>query len=184
MKSASTIFPDRNLHEKATQLAQELKRCEYELIQVLHEIDLQKMYLTRGHSSLFQYVISELRLSESVTYNLITIVRKSREIPELKEEIKKGTLTLSNARKIVPILTASNKGQWLKSAATLSHRQLEKEIAKHKPELATCEHVKYTSEDRIKLQLGLSEKDMLRLRRVQDLVSQSKRKSASLEEVL
>lgn len=44
--------------------------------------------------------------------------------------------------------------------------------------------MKYVTESRVKIELGLSEEEMLKLRRVQDLVSQSQSKHASLEDAL
>ena len=119
-----------------------------------------------------------------MTYNLIAVSRKAVEVPELKEEIKKGKITLTNARKIAPIINQANKSDWLQKASELSQRQLEKEVVKVRPQEATPEKTTYVSETRVKLELGLSEKDMLQLRRAQDLMSQSRKRPVSLEEVL
>lgn len=85
---------------------------------------------------------------------------------------------------IVPVVTVENSDLWITQASNLSKRQLEKEIIKVRLQAATPERVSYTSEKRIRLEMGLSEADMLRLRRAQDLVSQSQRRPATLEETL
>ncbi|MGK5083849.1 hypothetical protein WDW37_11155, partial [Bdellovibrionota bacterium FG-1] len=59
-----------------------------------------------------------------------------------------------------------NKTQWLAKATALSQRQLEKEVAKICPQTARPERASYVTENRVKLEIGLSEKDMLALRRV------------------
>jgi len=64
----------------------------------------------------------------------------------------------------------------------LSERRLEKEIATVMPTTMTPERAKYVSANRVKLELGLSEKAMMDLRRVQDLAS--KEKPATLEDVI
>jgi hypothetical protein len=140
--------------------------------------------MKRGHPSLFAYVVGELGLSESVALNLITVARKSREVPELKARIAQGAITLSNARKIAPVLSAANQDEWLTKAATLSNRQLEKEVVKIRPEIATPERATYVSASRLKLELGLPEAEMIKLRRVQDLLSQARGKPVSLEEAI
>ncbi|MGK5090048.1 HNH endonuclease signature motif containing protein [Bdellovibrionota bacterium FG-2] len=66
----------------------------------------------------------------------------------------------------------------------MSQRQLEKEVAKIRPQAATPERASYVSENRVKIEIGLSEKDMLALRRVQDLLSQARRRAVSLEETI
>lgn len=183
LSSIGNHFTDR-LHEQALETANRYKHAEANLIEILQQIEEHRVHLKKGHPSLFQYVISELDLSESVAYNLISVSRKAREVPALAVEILKGVITLSNARKIVPVLNPQNQAIWLEKARTLSQRQLEKEIVKVRPESATPEKASYVTENRVRLELGLAEKDMLRLRRVQDLISQAKRRPVTLEEAL
>ncbi len=172
------------IHARALELSAQYRRVESELIEILAEADRHRVYIRRGHSSLFAYVTAELALSESVAYTLITVMRKSSEVPELRAEITKGTLSLTNARRIASVISSENKGEWIEKASTLSSRQLEKEIVWARPMEATREKASYVTPDRVKLELGLSEREMLRLRRAQDLVSKSMRRTASLEETV
>ena len=181
MKSSSI---QNEIHEKALQLAKEYRRSEADLIDILEQVDAKKVFIEMGCSSLFQYTITKLGLSESVAYNLIAVMRKAKEVPNLKTEIRSGKITLSNARKIAPVLNSENQSEWLMKASSLSQRQLEKEIVKVRPQNATPERASYVTESRIKLELGLFEKDLLKLRRAQDLLSQKTSRSATLEETL
>ncbi len=172
------------LHEKALTKAKTFHRAEAELIDVLQEIDTAKSFLRYACTSLFDYCLKYLKLSEANASNFIAIARKSKVVPELKEAIRRQEITVSNARKITPVLTAQNSNHWLELAKNLPKQKLEKEVAKVAPQAATPELVKYVSEDRLAVRLGLSEKNLERLRRVQDLVSQKTRKPASLEDAL
>src|ERR1035437_5866420 len=112
------------IHTHALAAAARYKRAEVELIEVLQQVEEHRVFLKRGHSSLFQYVTTELGLSENVAYSLITIARKAREVPELKIQLQSGAMTLSNARRIVPVLEAKNpeaNAQWIYKASTLSN---------------------------------------------------------------
>jgi hypothetical protein len=151
---------------------------------VLQEIDDCRGYREIGFKSLFEYATSALGLSESVSYNLITIARKSKEVPKLHEMIRKQEITLSNARAIASVLTTENQDKWLSTAAVSSKRQLEKEIAKEFPQVQVREQTRYVSDQRIELKLGISEKLHEKLKRVQDLVSTQSGKAANLEETL
>jgi hypothetical protein len=95
-----------------------------------------------------------------------------------------GAITLSNARRVAAVITPENKQDWFARAETLSSRQLEKEIARVLPSAAVQERACYVSGSRVRLELGLSEEQMLRLRRAQDQVSQSRQRSVNLEETL
>ncbi len=174
----------QQIHERALELSAHYKKVEGDLLEILDKVDRHRVYLKQGHSSLFFYVVRELGLSESVTYNLITVLRKAREVPELKSLVEQGAITLSNARKITPVLTAQNKSHWLEKAASLSNRQLDKEVAKARPQSAVHENASYVSGTRVKLEVGLSEKDMLNLRRVQDLLCQARGRPVTLGEVI
>jgi hypothetical protein len=177
-------FASAVIHQRILRAAEDYRRSEAELVELLLQIDDRRVYIERGHSSLFAYVVSELRLSASTAYNLICVARKSREIPELRQHLHAGKITLSNARKIVPVLKPENKSTWLSLASGLSHRALEKEVSRERPQASVSEKASYVNGERVRLEVGLQEHEMLKLRLVQDLLCQSKRRSVSLEETL
>lgn len=172
------------LHERAVQITKIYLRTESDLIAILQEIDDCKGYREMGYKSLFEYATHGLGLSESVSFNFITVARKSKEVPKLQEMIQKQEITLTNARTIAPVLTSANQEKWLSAAATLSKRVLEKEIAHEFPERQVQERARYVSENRIELKLGISEELYEILKRVQDLVSSQSKNASSLEETL
>jgi hypothetical protein len=171
------------LHEKAKAAANEYQNCEIKLIRILKEIDTSKVFLKMGYSSLFTYITEALNLSEAVAYNLSTVVRKSKEVPELQRAIENG-LALSKARKIVPVLTKENSSIWLEKAKTLPKADLEREVAAVSPYIAKRESVRAVSIDRYSLKLEISMKLKRDLARAQTLESNRKKKSVNLEEML
>src|SRR5258706_15998988 len=92
----------QTLHEKAKAIAREFLRLEHDLIDILQKLDEHKAFIHLGYESLYSYAIQELKLSEANASTYIAIARKSREVPELKKEIKTGGLSISKARRIVP----------------------------------------------------------------------------------
>ncbi len=169
------------LHEKAILKAKTFHRAEVELIDVLQEVDGQKTFLHYNCTSLHEYCAKFLNLSNDVAYCFIRVARKSKEVPELKESLRRREITVSKAKRIAAVITKDNSKHWLDLAKKLSKAQLEKEIAKVAPSTATPEKVKYVSGDRLQITMGVSEPCMKNFRRVQDLVSQKNRKAASLE---
>jgi hypothetical protein len=174
----------QNIHEKALIVAQKFKRAEADLISVLQEVDEAKVYLRMEYPSLFQYCVDALGLSESVASNFITVSRKAAEVPGLQAAIQAGTLSVSKARKIVPILTLANQEEWVDKARTFSTRKLEEEVAKVDPREATPERMKFVSEDRVDLRLGVSKTTREKLLLAQDLESQRRMRAATFEETL
>ncbi|MCM2324806.1 MAG: hypothetical protein NDJ90_16220, partial [Oligoflexia bacterium] len=174
----------KTLHEKALELAKTYLSAEASLIDIIQQIDQARVYRELGFRSVFEYVTEALGLSEHAAYNLITVARKALEVPLLKEKIAAQEICLSKARTISPVLTPENQEKWISAAQHLSKRQLEKEVARERPEILTPERTRYVEADRIKLEMGLSEDLHEALRRVQDLVSSRMKKAASLEETL
>lgn len=172
------------LHEKAIQCVRNFKKAESELISILQEIDNKKSFRFLGYASLFQYATVALKLAENQAYTLITVARKAKEIPELKEAISAGVLNSSNARRITSLITPENKDEWIKKAAQLSQRELEKEVAALAPKESVQEKMNYVTSSRVKLQCGITEQVMKQIERAQDLLSQKTKKPCSLEDCL
>lgn len=112
------------------------------------------------------------------------VARKAKDVPELKQVIDSGLLSVSKARKITSVLTRENQTVWIQKAVELPQRKLEQKVAELFPQEAVPEKLKYVSEKRLNLQLGFSENFQKMLRRTQDLESQKRQKSIGFEEAL
>jgi hypothetical protein len=174
----------QTLHEKALQITKTYLRAESDLISILQAIEDCRGYRELSYRSLFEYSRQALGLSEAVSYNLITVARKAKVVPMLQEKLRTQEITLSNAKMIAPVLTSENQNQWLSAAATLSKRELEKEIAKEFPEKQIQEQTRYVSEKRIELKLGISEELYEMLKRIQDIASSQSQNALNLEQTL
>ena len=190
----------QQLHAKALSVAQNYKRCEIELIEILEQVDKYKICYSFGYSSLYSYAADYLGLSKDVAAIFINVARKTRELPSLKAEIKQGNITVSKARRMTSVINTHNQEHWLNLAKTCSKAQLEKEVAKVHPKQAVLTKTKYIhaeleikdkavikcleKEVRVQLQVGISEELMLKLRRVQDVLSQKRRQPIDLETAL
>jgi hypothetical protein len=174
----------RELDRRARAAARRYLGAEAELLGILQELDQAKGFRDFGHPSLMAYAVRELGLSEAVALNLINVARKAIHVPELKTAIETGGLSVPVARKIVPVVTSENQAEWIEKAKRLTTRELEREVARVRPELATPERIKYVSESRAAVSLGLDEAALRVVRRVQDLESQRLRRAATLEEAI
>src|SRR3989344_747546 len=163
----------RELHEKALGIVRRLQSVEFELIEVLMQMDELRGYLELGYSSLYDYAINALKLSEASASNFITVARKSKIIPELKLAIQEGELSVAKARKITPVVTKENSSSWIEMAKTMPKAKLEQAVAKVAPQTLTPERTKYVNESRLELRFGVSEEIMQMLKRAQDIVSQN-----------
>ena len=176
-------FHDK-LHAKALEVAHRYRGCVSEVIDILQQLDAHRTYLTYDCTSLYQYAVKYLGLSEDQALNFINVSRRSAELPRLKAQIESGSITLSKARKICSILTADNQDHWLELAAKLPLKKLEQEVARAHPKQAVTERTTYVTGERLKLELGISQQCLEKLKRVQDLVSQSSQNAVDFEGTL
>jgi hypothetical protein len=173
------------LHSKALVAAKNFKEAERTLQEVLREIDYHKVYYDLGYRSLQAYAISALGLTPDVAYNHCTVAQKARDLPEIRKAIAEGAVSVTAVRYMAPVLTKENQKEMVSLASTLTQSELRREVAKLNPEKEeVAEKARYVREDRLALELRVSDELMKKLRRAQDVVSQSKREFSSLEDTL
>jgi 5-methylcytosine-specific restriction endonuclease McrA len=170
-----------SIHDRALQIVSSYKRAESQLIDLIQEIDDKKSYLEKHFTSTFDYCVKFLRLSEHTALDFIGVARKSKTVPELKEAIKNDLITVSKARRLTPVIDQANASHWLDLAQNLSKENLQKEIARANPQTLVFEKAKYVAENRLKLELGISEEVMHDLRRAGEILSQKSKAPVNFE---
>lgn len=172
------------LHERALSMAKQFKLAQAALLEVLGEIDKLKAFRTLGFSSLWEYSVSGLRLSEGDAEALIRVACRSEVVPELKTAVVQGEITLSAARRVCSVITPENKAKWINKAATLPQKALEREIVKENPKEKAPDRIRPIAEETSELRCTLSAEVEAMVKRVQDLESQRLGRCCSLEETL
>ena len=94
----------------ATKLAaSDERKATFALIEHLREIDDRLLYLELGFGNLFELAVKELGLSEGSAHRRISAMRLARDIPEVKEKLESGKITLSNAAQVQVALNSVKK---------------------------------------------------------------------------
>ena len=116
--------------------------------------------------------------------SFIGVMRKSREVPELKEAIRAGDFSVSKARKIVSVISPENKQIWIELCKTLPCKKLEKEVVLINPKETVYEGARPVQENRIKLTIGVSEELYEKFQRAQDILCQRTQRPLNYEATL
>jgi len=169
---------------KAKGLARDYQRTEGELLEVLMQMRRTKSFLALGYSGAFDYVVRALRLSEAQAYYFKKVAEKAEAVPELKTAIDEGVLTLSQARRIVTVVTPQNSAAWIEKAATVPQKQLEKEVAAENPNAKITERVRPVSKGLSELRVALTEEMEVDLKSLKDTLMQKTNRPVSMSEVL
>ena len=101
------------LHNSAIELAKAYKKTENDLLTVLMEMDEKRVFLSLGFTGIFNYCFQALKLSEAQSSYFASVARKSKEVPQLKEAIDRGKLSLSQARRITSVITQATQEEWI-----------------------------------------------------------------------
>ncbi len=173
------------LHDQALKLSRQYLACEKALLEILVQIEAKKIYLQQGYASLTEYSQKALGLSRDVSWNLVTIVHKTKAVPELKHAVQMGVLPLSKARQIAPHLTKENSQKFIALAQAMPREKLQEALAKECPKIPSVEErARVINATQTELSLCLPKDVMEKLRRAQDRVSESQKKWVGLAETL
>ncbi len=124
---------DADLLAAVTRLAACEARATADLVASLAEVDLRRLYLEQGFSSLFAYCVQHLHLGESATANRIEAARAGRRFPLILERLREGSLTLTAVRLLAPHLTESNHREVLDAAHHATRSRVEHLVAQLNP---------------------------------------------------
>jgi len=118
------------------------RRATAELIASLAEFDSRRLYLQAGCSSLFTYCTQVLHLSEHAAYGRIEAARTARRFPVILQQLADGSITLTTACLLGPLLTADNCEALLGAARHKSKREVEHLVASLRPQPAVTSSVR------------------------------------------
>jgi hypothetical protein len=153
---------DQALLLKAAELAQHERIATTELIAALAEIDVRKLYLGQGCSSMFTYCTGVLHLSEHAAYDRIEAARHCQAFPVVLDRLRCGALTLTNLRLLGPLLNSETVEPLLDAAAYKSKHDVEALVRPRRTEAGDIET--YT------IQITLSADALGMLRRAQEVL--------------
>ena len=84
------------IHQELLNLRDQERRITSKILDKLQLLQDCKGYLKMGHSSLFDYLVRGLNYSEATAYQRQACVRLTIEVPEIKEKIDEGSLSVSS----------------------------------------------------------------------------------------
>ena len=97
---------DRELLMKTKSIAKLEQQTTLDLLTHLQEVDRRSAYVQTGHSSLFSYMVDELGYAQSEAALRVNAMRLLKKLPEVKEKLETGALTLSSAASINSFLNS------------------------------------------------------------------------------
>ena len=175
---------EQAVHDRAVRVSKTYKACERELISIIDDVDRLHLYEKFGETSTFTYCTKVLGLTESITYALQGIARKSRIVPELKLAIQDGEISVGAASRIASQITAENKTEWITQAQTCTRNELEQKLAEANPRKKRRTFKKPIDGKNTRLSVDLPNRVLEKQKRVRDLECKRTQKVVSEVEAL
>ena len=172
------------LHKKAIELGHTYLSCEPQLLETLMEMAEKNLFVRLGYTGMWDFLVKEIQLSESQASYFQRVAQRARGIPELKGAVLSGTISLSQARRIVGVIDHTNASRWIEAAKTLKQKDLERKVAQESPRRKVREGIFPLSSDLSKLTVVLTIEEEEKLERARDLVSQALQKPASYQQTV
>jgi hypothetical protein len=95
-----------------------------------------------------------------------------------------GELSLSQARRIAPVVTKENHEQWIQKAKVLPQRELEREVTAVNPKAHVQEKIRPIAKELSELKVPVDRETEENLEMLREILSQKRGKSATLAEVI
>lgn len=169
---------DSELLSRTQCLVAEERSITLSLIEHLQEINQRKLYAELGYGSLWEFATKRLGLSEGAAQRRIQAMRLVRDVPEAKEKLRSGSLSLSNAAKVQSFRQAEKKlgrvqdaTALIEKVSNLSQRECEQELFKISPEALPQERERVVSGESFEIKLVISKELHEKLQRLKGLLA-------------
>src|SRR5450631_3416751 len=108
-------------------------RTEARIIAHIAEVEERKLHLKEGSSSLFEYCVKQLGLSESEAFHRLTAARFARRFPVVFAMIERREIHLSGVCLLRDHLTQENHAELLAEASNKTKLQVQELLARRFP---------------------------------------------------
>lgn len=162
------------LHEKLLMLVQSERKITSQILDLLQKVETNRSYLDWGFSNLFEYLVKGLGYSESLAYQRKAALKICQVLPEIKEKLDSGSLsltTLARASKVLKTKALPEKASLLSELENKPTREVDRILARISPVEFHASTKRRVNEQTIRLTMDFSEEEYQKLERLKALKS-------------
>jgi hypothetical protein len=141
------------------------------LIVYLAEIEHRRLHLFAGFSSMFEFCVKELCLSEGEAFRRLTVARLGRKFPVIHSLVASGEVHLSALVLLRPYLTGENHAELFQAVRGKSKRDVEMLLATRFPRRDEPARMRPVAPERFRIEFTASATLREKLERCLDLSS-------------
>ena len=144
MKSSKSLtnLSDNVLVRKLERLSGTERELLVTMLRYLIEVEHRELYLPRGYRSLHEFCTGHLKYSGAAASRRITAARCLKKYPRIAGMLLRGEINLSVLSLVADMLTRENYRDILSSIKGRSYREVERLVARHRPQREVRDRVK------------------------------------------
>ena len=176
-----SLLSKQELLNHTKNLAEEDQRISLLLVEALRECERRMLFAELGFSSLWEFAVRYLGLSEGSAQLRISAMRLARDNSQVMERLQSGALSLSNASQLYSFFQSEKKAgktytrevkqEMIQEMVGLSKKECERKLLARSPEVLPKEKERPVSETKTELKLVLNNDTMEKLHRLKDLLA-------------
>lgn len=182
MKELKTLT-DETLIDATTRAIREERLATTVVVKYFQEIYDRKLYLHRGYPSLFEMATKQFGYCAGAAQRRISSMRLIKDLPVVESMMESGALSLTAAATLHGFFAMEAKAEnpyskvqkmsVVESCLNKTTREVERTLVTLSPEREKRECFSYTSGDRLRISLSISEDLYQKLNRLKDIWSHS-----------
>jgi len=188
IKQSLRKLPDTTLLLQTDSVVQNERASTLEVLHHLREIEVRRLFVECGYTSMHEMCIKRFKYSEGQTQRRLSSARLLTELPEIQDKIQDGSLNITTLSKMQTfvrsekqaqhVLSKQDKLELLTELENKSTREAERELLKHshQPEilmdqfhLRPSSSIKEDAENFMKFEVLLNQQDQKLLQEFKDL---------------
>lgn len=127
------------------ELAADLRTKTCDLVESLAELDRRKLYQDFNYTSLFEYCVYKLKMSDAAAYRRIRAARAFQAYPPVKPLLRAGKLTLESLALLHPFLNDADAGKLVAEASGKRIWEVDRLVAGRRTEPPRRDVVRFTA---------------------------------------
>jgi len=175
---------NHELESRLSDLTTRERHITAEIVTLIRVADQRRLYLERGFSSLFEWLVQSFSYSHSAAYRRVQAARLQKDIPDLADKIAAGSVNLTtlaqlqtavkNHERAGEKVSPAQKEELITKIENKSSSETQKVLAETFPESMTPKEIlRHIGNDDSILTVVLSKEERAALERVKELMAHS-----------
>ena len=168
---AQLTTQQKRIHELAKIAARNHARSEWEAIEALMQVYVEKVHKSVDRPNLYTYAVEEMKLSEGTAYAMAAIAKRCLKIPEIMPALKARKVTANKLSRMLSAMTKDNARELLEFASRHTTKEVDLRVASINPKAKRRTNVRAVAGNRMRIAMDVSVEEYELICRARELLA-------------